>query len=69
MTLGLTQLLTEMWTRNLAHKIDSLTAIYELIVWRMWEPQCLSPLGLHGHLKKEPILSFKFLFTYNLIQC
>jgi hypothetical protein len=44
MALGSTQPLTEMSTRNLpggkgrpARKADNLTAIFEAIVWKMWE--------------------------------
>jgi hypothetical protein len=40
-----TQPLTEMSTKNLpggkewvAHKADNRAAVYELIVWKMWEP-------------------------------
>jgi hypothetical protein len=43
--LGSTQPLTEMSTRNLpggkglpAHMAENITAICELIVWKMWEP-------------------------------
>jgi hypothetical protein len=50
--LVLTQPLTEMSTRNLAGgrgrlalKADSLTAIFESIVWKMWEPQRLTTTG------------------------
>jgi hypothetical protein len=49
MALGSTQPLTDMSTRNLpgskgrpALKADNLTAICELIVWKMWEPRRLS---------------------------
>jgi hypothetical protein len=45
MALGFTQPVTEMSVRNIlggkwrtAHKADNLTAIYEPIVWKMWEP-------------------------------
>jgi hypothetical protein len=42
MALGSTQSLTEISTRNLpgrpARKVDNLTAICEVIVWKMWEP-------------------------------
>jgi hypothetical protein len=48
MALGSTQTQTEMSTRNLpcgkgrtARRADNLTAIYESIVWKMWEPRCL----------------------------
>jgi hypothetical protein len=51
MALGSTQPLTEMSFRNLprgggqpAHKADILSAICELIVYKMWEPQCLTAL-------------------------
>jgi hypothetical protein len=48
MVMGSTQPLTEMSTRNIpvgkgrpAHKADSLTAISESIVWKMWESRYL----------------------------
>jgi hypothetical protein len=51
MTLGSTQPLTEISTRNLfgdkerpARKADNLTAIHEQIVWKMWEPRRLTTL-------------------------
>jgi hypothetical protein len=51
MALGSSQPLTEMSTRNLlgakwrtAHKADSLTAICEPIVYKMWEPRSLTNL-------------------------
>jgi hypothetical protein len=51
MTLGSTQPLTEMSTRNLpagkerpARKADNLTAIYEPTVNKMWEPRRLTTL-------------------------
>jgi hypothetical protein len=49
MALGSTQPLTEMSTRNIpggegrpARKADILTAIYELIIYKMWEPRHLT---------------------------
>jgi hypothetical protein len=51
MALGSTQPLTEMSTRNLpggkgrpARKADNLTAIFEPIVYKMWEPRRLTAL-------------------------
>jgi hypothetical protein len=51
MTLGSTQPLTEMSTRNLpvckkgpAPRADNLAAICEPIVWKMWEPRRLTNL-------------------------
>jgi hypothetical protein len=51
MALGSTQPLTEMSTRNLpggkgwtARKADNLTAIYEPVVQKMWEPRRLTTL-------------------------
>jgi hypothetical protein len=51
MALGSTQPLTEMSTRNLsggkkrpARKADNLAAIYEPIVWNIWEPRRLTTL-------------------------
>jgi hypothetical protein len=58
MALGSTQPLTEMSIRNIprgegrpAHKADNLTAIWEPIVYKMWEPRRLSPMGLHDPLQ------------------
>jgi hypothetical protein len=55
MALGST--LTEMSTRNLpggkrrpARKADNLTAICELIVWKMWEPRRLTTLWGPRHV-------------------
>jgi hypothetical protein len=52
MTLGSTQSLGEMSPRNLpvgkqlpTCKTDYLTAIGELTVSKIWEPQCLKPYG------------------------
>jgi hypothetical protein len=52
MTLGSTQPLTEMSTRNLsggkgrpARKADKLAVFCETIVWKMWEPRRLKPYG------------------------
>jgi hypothetical protein len=51
MALGSTQPLTEISTRNFpwgkgrsARKADNLTAVCESIVWKMWEPRCLTNL-------------------------
>jgi hypothetical protein len=51
MALGSTQPLTEMSTRNIpggegrpARKADNLTAICELIVYKMWKPRRLTAL-------------------------
>jgi hypothetical protein len=51
MALGSTQPLTEMSTRNLPGgkrrpgcKAENLTALCELIVWKMWEPRRLTTL-------------------------
>jgi hypothetical protein len=55
MALGSTQPLTEISTRNLpgvkgrpagrlARKADSLTTLYEPIVWKTWEPRRLTTL-------------------------
>jgi hypothetical protein len=51
MALGSTKPLTEMSTSNLSggkgrptHKADNLTAIYEYIVQKMWEPRRLIAL-------------------------
>jgi hypothetical protein len=51
MALGSTQPLTEMSTKDLLggkgrplHKADNLTAIYDPIVYKMWEPRRLTTL-------------------------
>jgi hypothetical protein len=57
--LGSTQSLKEMRTKNIpgvkgrpARKADNLTAIYEPIVQKMWEPRRLiTPMRLHGLLQ------------------
>jgi hypothetical protein len=53
-----TQPLTEMSTSNLpggngrsAREPDNLTAVCEPIVYKMWEPRRLNPMGLHGLLQ------------------
>jgi hypothetical protein len=58
MALGSTETLTEMSTRNFAEgkgrparKADNLTAIYEPIVCKMWDPRCLNHMVLHGLLQ------------------
>jgi hypothetical protein len=58
MALGSTQPLTETSTRNLpggkgwpARTGDSLTAVCEPIVWKMWGPQRLGSVGLQGLLE------------------
>jgi hypothetical protein len=64
MALGLAQPLKEMSTRNLpggkghsAFKADNLTAIYQLIVWKMWKPQYLKV--------PRPLIYLFILFTYS----
>jgi hypothetical protein len=51
MSLGSTQPLTELSTKNLSwdkgppvRKADNSTDICEPIVWKMWEPRCLTTL-------------------------
>jgi hypothetical protein len=68
MALGSTQPLTEMSTRNLpevkrrpAHKADSLTAICEPIVWKMWEPRRLTTLWAFTAWYRD-----SFLPSYNV---
>jgi hypothetical protein len=67
MALGSTQPLTEMSTRNLpgskgrpVRKADNLTAIYEPIVQKMWEPRRLTTLWASTECYRD---SFTFLFT------
>jgi hypothetical protein len=33
-------------------KADNLTAIFQPIIYTMWDPQHLKPIGLHGLLQK-----------------
>jgi hypothetical protein len=58
MAMGSTQPLNGMSTRNLpggkgrpARKSDSLTAVCEPIVQKMWEPRHLTTVGLHSLLQ------------------
>jgi hypothetical protein len=68
MTVGSTQPLTEMSTRNLpggkgrsASKADNLTTICEPTVYKMWEPRRLTTLwGLYG-LLQDGLTFFLFL--------
>jgi hypothetical protein len=61
-----------MSTRNIpvgkvrpARKADKLTAIYELIVWQMWEPRCLTALWAFTACYKDALpLSFLLLLSY-----
>jgi hypothetical protein len=67
MALGSTQRRTQMRTRNLpggkgrpARKADNLTAVCEPIVWKMWEPRCLTTLWTSTACYRD---SFAFLYT------
>jgi hypothetical protein len=67
MALGLTQLLTEMSTRNLlggkgrpARKAENFTAICEPIVYKMWEPRRLTTLWTSTACYRD---SFTFFFS------
>jgi hypothetical protein len=72
MALGSTQPLTKMSTRNLpggkgrpGRKTDNLTAICELIVWKMWEPRRLTTLCAFTACYRDSFISFPrvcFLF-------
>jgi hypothetical protein len=66
MALGSTQPLMEMSTRNhpggkrrLERKADNLTAICEPIVYKMWEPRCLTKL-----LAPKACYRDRFTFLY-----
>jgi hypothetical protein len=70
MTLGSTQPLTEMSTRNSpggkerpARGFDNLTAIYEAIVYKMWEPRHLTTLWASTACYRD---SFTFLPILNI---
>jgi hypothetical protein len=70
MALGSTQPLTEMSTRNLpggkgrsARKADNLTAIYEPIVYKIWEPQRLTTQWAFTACSRD---SFTFRFHTGL---
>jgi hypothetical protein len=65
-----TQPLTEMSTRNLpggkgwpVHKADSITAICEPIVWKIWEPRRLANSWASTACYRE---SFTFVLLYVL---
>jgi hypothetical protein len=67
MTLGSTQPLTEMGTRNLpggegrpASKADNLTAIYEPNIYKMWEPRPLTTLWTARPVTRISIFTFIF---------
>jgi hypothetical protein len=69
MALGSIQPLTEMSTRDLpggkgrqAREGDNLTAICELIVWKMWEPRRLTTLWFFTACYRD---SFTFFFFYD----
>jgi hypothetical protein len=47
---------------RLAHKADNLTAICELIVWKIWEPQRLTTLWASMADYRD---SFTFFFHHN----
>jgi hypothetical protein len=66
MALGSTQRLTEMSTRNLpegkgrpARKTDNLTALYEPIAHKMWEPRRLTTVWASTACHRD---SFTFVF-------
>jgi hypothetical protein len=69
MTLGSTQPLTEMSTRNLsvctewqASRAANLTAICEPIIWKMWEPRLLTIVWASTELLQGYFLPFFFFF-------
>jgi hypothetical protein len=71
MALELTQILSEMSTRNLpvgkgrlSRKADNLTAICEPIIYKMWEPQRLTTLWVSMACYKN---SFTFLIIWDII--
>jgi hypothetical protein len=73
MTLGATQLLTEMSTRNLpggkgrsARKADKLTAICEPIVYKMWEPRRLTTLLASTACYRDSVTFFLLSSTFPL---
>jgi hypothetical protein len=70
MALGSTQRLTEMSSRNilgifLRVKADNCTAIYEPIVWKMWEPQHLTTLWASTACYRDTftLLTYFFIST------
>jgi hypothetical protein len=72
MALGSTQPLTEMSTRNLsegkgqpARIADNLTPICEPIVYKMWEPRCLTTQWASMACYRD---SFSFYRTFHLPQ-
>jgi hypothetical protein len=76
MTLGLTQPLTEMSSRNLpgdkawlAHKADNFTAICELIVRKMWDPRHLKALYPSTACYRESFTFTLLEFPFAAIYC
>jgi hypothetical protein len=72
MALGTTQPLTEMSTRNIlggkgrpVRKADNLTAIYEPIVCKMWEPRRLTNLWAFTACYRDSFAFLLFLFNVN----
>jgi hypothetical protein len=70
MTLGSTQPLTEMSTRNLpggkgrqARKADNLTAIREPIVYKMWKPRSLTSAWAFATCFRDSFTLFTFFYT------
>jgi hypothetical protein len=73
-TLGSTQPLTEVSTRNLpadkgrkACKSDNLTTICEPIVWKIWEPRRLTTLCASMACYKDSLLFLTAFLTQVLI--
>jgi hypothetical protein len=72
MALVSTQSLTEMSTRNFpggkglpAHRADNLTAIYEPIIYKMWEPRRLTTLRASTACYRNSFI-FYFISTENI---
>jgi hypothetical protein len=71
---GATHALAEMSTRNLpggkeqpAYKADNLTAICELIIWKMWEPRCLTTLWASAACYRDSFAFTLFIIHFILI--
>jgi hypothetical protein len=76
MSLGSTQPLTKMSTKNLfggkgrtAHKADNLTAIYEPFVYKKWEPRCLTTLWASTACYRDSYIVIVLKIVWNSLEC
>jgi hypothetical protein len=52
----------------MARKADSLTAIYEPIVYKMWEPRCLTTLYASTACYRDSFIFFTLLLSNEIPQ-